>query len=712
MYNAKRNTISDDNTVFDFLCKLIRSFEDSKVLLAILNIDKNYMPSTIIDVNKAFCEKLAYTKEELKCKQLQELYYESIDNKNTTNHVKFDAKQTTVTKQYLKDRNGRKLPFEIHQNIINMNGTSIGIVMLIDISEQLICQNRLDESEERYRKIVEHSPDSILICDNYMIKYANKSAVRFLGRRNIKEVIEMPISQFTHCDYYEKLSKQINYILNKQEKVPYYETKFVRDDGTEFYVNSSANYLIYNETPAVQIIIRDITEKKRAQDYIKFMAYHDNMTGLCNLTHFYDKLNNYIQQKKWLNKIASILYLDVDGFKIVNDSLGHAVGDKLIIAISNRLLSIIDYKHILARGFGDEFLILMKDTNPESVDYYANRIINGFRNPFYIDSHEFYLSMSIGISYYPENGQDARALVKNAKIALYNVKENGRDNVKTYDISLKEKSEIQTKIKNNLRRALEREEFLIHYQPKVMIGTGEIIGSEALIRWNHLGYSMVSPSDFIPIAEESRLIIPIGDWVLQNVCKQQIEWEKKGLQPMRIAVNISAIQLQNKSFLSTVQQILKDTKLDPNNLEFEITESALIYNFNSSNEVLNELRKMGISISLDDFGEGYSSLNYLRNLNIDNLKIDRSFIKDILIDKKNADIVKGIIEMAHALDITVTAEGVEENDQLELLKSFRCDYIQGYLFSKPLPKIDYEKLMQSDDTKTITAKYHSQINVS
>jgi EAL domain-containing protein (putative c-di-GMP-specific phosphodiesterase class I) len=287
-------------------------------------------------------------------------------------------------------------------------------------------------------------------------------------------------------------------------------------------------------------------------------------------------------------------------------------------------------------------------------------------------------------------------LVKNSKIALYNVKENGRDNLRTYDITLKEKSEAQAKIKNNLRKALEKEEFLIHYQPKVDISSGQVSGAEALIRWNYQSTSMIPPSDFIPIAEESRMIVPIGDWVLYNVCKQQIEWKQKGITSLRTAVNISAVQLQNKNFLNTVHQILRDTKVDPKYLEFEITESALINNFGSSNEVLNELRKVGIEISLDDFGTGYSSLSYLRNLNIDNLKIDRCFIRDISRDKKNSDIVKGIIEMAHALGIAVTAEGVEDVKQLMILKQFECDYMQGYLFSKPLPKEDYEKAMQSN----------------
>ncbi|MDF2593436.1 MAG: diguanylate cyclase, partial [Clostridia bacterium] len=313
-----------------------------------------------------------------------------------------------------------------------------------------------------------------------------------------------------------------------------------------------------------------------------------------------------------------------------------------------------------------------------------------------IDTYEFYLSMSIGISYYPENGKEAKVLVKNSKIALYNVKENGRDNLRTYDITLKEKSEAQAKIKNNLRKALEKEEFLIHYQPKVDISSGQVSGAEALIRWNYQRASMISPSDFIPIAEESRMIVPIGDWVLYNVCKQQIEWKQKGITSLRTAVNISAVQLQNKNFLNTVYQILRDTKVDPKYLEFEITESALINNFSSSNEVLNELRKMGIELSLDDFGTGYSSLSYLRNLNIDNLKIDRCFIRDISKDKKDSDIVKGIIEMAHALGIVVTAEGVEDIRQLNILKQFGCDYMQGYLFSKPLPKEDYEQVMKSN----------------
>ncbi|MDF2890536.1 MAG: bifunctional diguanylate cyclase/phosphodiesterase [Clostridia bacterium] len=681
---------------FDLQKVLMKIFERSNISFAVFEVDHKLLPTSFINVNKAFCEKLGYAREELLSKSIIEVYGEPIDKIKKTNNSRNAIDKAMVTRRYLLGKNGVRLPVEIHQYNTNIKGVPIGIAIIIDISEQLDSQIKLDESEAHYKRIVEQMPDAIFICDSNRIIYANKSAVRFLGRKSVKEVVDKPLHMFTHADYYEEIIKQINFVLNKKEQVPNFETKFVRNDNLEFYVNSSTNYLIYHGIPAVQIIVRDITEKKKNQDIIKFMAYHDNMTGLCNLTHFHDKLTSYIHRNKFTNNIAAVLYLDVDGFKAVNDSLGHAIGDKLIIAISNRLKSFLDKNHIVARGFGDEFLILMKDTTKELVDHYTNKIIHGFRESFCIDTYEFYLSMSIGISYYPENGKEAKVLVKNSKIALYNVKENGRDNLRTYDITLKEKSEAQAKIKNNLRKALEKEEFLIHYQPKVDISSGQVSGAEALIRWNYQSTSMIPPSDFIPIAEESRMIVPIGDWVLYNVCKQQIEWKKKGIVSLRTAVNISAVQLQNKNFLNTVHQILRDTKVDPKYLEFEITESALINNFSSSNEVLNELRKIGIEISLDDFGTGYSSLSYLRNLNIDNLKIDRCFIRDISKDKKNSDIVKGIIEMAHALGIVVTAEGVEDVKQLMILKQFECDYMQGYLFSRPLPKEDYEKAIQSN----------------
>lgn len=679
---------------FDIQKIIMKTFESLNVAFAICNIDNQLLPASLTNVNKAFCEKLGYARDELLSKSLMEIYGGSIDEIEKINNSKKAIKQANITHQYLLSKNGIKIPFEIHQYNTCSKDVNVGIAMIIDTSEQLGNQIKLGESEEHYRRIVEQSPDAVFICDNNKIIYANKAAVRFLGRKSDKEVVNKPLYMFTHTDYYEKISKQINYVLSKREQIPTFETKFVRNDNLEFYVNSSANYLIYNGIPAVQIIVRDITEKKRNQDTLKFIAYHDNMTGLCNLTHFFDKLTYYIKRNELTSNIAAVLYLDVDGFKAVNDSLGHTVGDKLIIAISHRLKSFLDTRHILARGFGDEFLILMKGTTKELADSYANKIINGFRLPFYIDDYEFYLSMSIGISYYPENGQDAKVLVKNSKIALYNVKENGRDHIRTYDIALKEKSEARVRIKNNLRKALEKKEFLMYYQPKINISSGEVIGAEALIRWNYQGTSMISPTDFIPVAEESRMIVPIGDWVLNNVCKQHLEWKRKGLSPLRTAVNISAVQLQNKNFLSEVNQILRDTKLDPKYLEFEITESTLIYNFGNSREILNELRAMGIHIALDDFGTGYSSLSYLRNLNIDNLKIDRCFIRDIVKDKKNSDIVKGIVDMAHALGIAVIAEGVEDIKQLNILKQYNCDYMQGYLFSRPLPKEDYEKIMQ------------------
>lgn len=684
----------ESKTTFDFPNSLMKLFENSTVPFVMFQLNYYPLQTTILEVNKAFCEKMGYSRNEVISKRLTNICGWPIEEMENPSSAKGGHRQNIVSRSFLQDKIGRRVAFEIHQHISYIDSISIGLAMLIDISDQLNYLLQLTGDDGNYKEIVEQSPDAIIICDRNSIKYANKSGIKFLGFKRFEDIAGQPFELFTHNEYCEKLKKQISYVLDKKEQVSIYETKFKRYDDIEFYINCSANYLNYNGLSAVQIIVRDVTEKIRSQNILRYMAYHDDVTGLCNRMHFYDKLTSYIDQNRLTDNIAAVLYLDVDGFKSVNDSLGPASGDKLIIAVSERLKLLIDKRHIAARGEGDEFLILIGDTTKEIVESYANRIINGFREPFYIDNHELYLTMSIGISYFPENGRDATRLVKNSNIALCSVK-NVRDNIRTFDITLKEKLDEQVRTKHNLRKALEKEEFLIHYQPKININSGEIIGAEALIRWNYQGISMVSPNEFIPIAEDSRLIIPIGEWVLYNVCRQHNEWKKKGIGEIRTAVNISAVQLQNQNFINTVNQILKDTKLNPNCLEFEITESALINNFTYSNEVLNELRSMGIDISLDDFGTGYSSLCYLRNLNIDNLKIDRSFIRDIVKDKKNSDIVKGIIEMAHVLGIAVIAEGVEDVNQLKVLKQFKCDYIQGYLFSKPLPRDDYEKLIQT-----------------
>jgi diguanylate cyclase (GGDEF)-like protein/PAS domain S-box-containing protein len=441
----------------------------------------------------------------------------------------------------------------------------------------------------------------------------------------------------------------------------------------------------------------DDLERKQAEERLRYMAHYDALTGIPNRALFEDRLNQTIHAAKRNKNKFAILFLDLDRFKLVNDTLGHDVGDILLKEVAQRLLLCVRQVDTVSRMGGDEFQIILSEIeqfyNPTIV---AQKIIESLGKIFIIKGNECSIGASIGICVYPENGDTAEILLKNADLAMYQVKERGRNDFQYYEASMDAANIERLNLEISLRKAVENNEFILYYQPQVDLLSGEIVGAESLIRWLHPQMGMISPARFIPIAEETGLINDIGNWVVHTACMQGKALHDMGYDKLRISVNISSVQFRNPSLAEKLKDIINKTGFNPNYLDLELTESGIMKDVQQNIKMMNELKAIGARISIDDFGTGYSSLAYLKSFPIDILKVDQSFIKNSTTDPNDAIITSTIINMAHSFKFKVIAEGVELIEQLELLRTFNCDEIQGYIFSKPLPEAEFLKLLEEE----------------
>ncbi len=440
-------------------------------------------------------------------------------------------------------------------------------------------------------------------------------------------------------------------------------------------------------------ISRDITERKQAKETIVHQAYHDALTHLANRRLFMERLALALTRVPWHKRLVGVLFLDLDHFKSINDALGHGVGDRLLQAVAERLRACVREGDTVARLGGDEFAIALADVARASdVPKVAQKIIDSLSKPYVLEGREFYTTTSIGISISPDDAQDPESLVNNADIAMYRAKKLGRNNYQHYSPDMNAQAFERLAIETSLRHALEREELFLEYQPQFDIETGRLIGYEALVRWRHRDLGMMSPGKFIPLAEESGLIVPIGEWVLRTACAQNKAWQEGGLPPVRVAVNVSPRQLKQNNLPALLEQILRETGLHPTHLELELTES-IMQDPEQAIHLFSQLQSMGVQIAIDDFGTGYSSLNHLKRYPIDKLKIDQSFVRDIAHDPHDRAIVKAIVVLAHSLNMNAVAEGVESEAQMTYLRSLNCDEAQGYLLGRPMSAQDASKLL-------------------
>lgn len=466
-------------------------------------------------------------------------------------------------------------------------------------------------------------------------------------------------------------------------------------DGSLYWVKTTIVPLLDDKGIPYQFIAirNEISELKHAQETIRHMAYHDSLTNLPNRRMFQERLTEEIDKAKEQDQKLALLFLDIDRFKTLNDSLGHTVGDMLLIEVAERLETLSFVRSRLFRWGGDEFTILLPVHNNDEALQKSADILRLFEGSFIIQGHEFFVTVSLGVSFYPDHGDDMDSLVRHADVAMYRAKEYGESMVTVYQTAMNKDYASLLLMETKLRKAIESEGLELHYQPKMDMLQENIYSMEALVRWTDPELGSIPPSQFIPLAEERGLISILGYWTLEAACRQNKQWQEAGFPPMRVAVNISAIHFQQAGFARKVKEILEETGLEPKYLELEITENIMLRNTKHSLDVLKELKQLGISISIDDFGTGYSSLGYLRRFPIDTLKIDQSFIQS-LGEENNAAIIKAIIYMAHALNLRVIAEGVEEEEQLKFLTRHHCDEVQGYLIGKPLPAVEFARYMQ------------------
>ena len=494
----------------------------------------------------------------------------------------------------------------------------------------------------------------------------------------------------------KKLSQMCDSLVNKIRPMVSFETSFNRKDGSCYPAECKLQLVEPKDSDSeILVWVQDLTERKQMENTIRQMAYYDSLTGLPNRNLLNDRLAVALANASRSNQKVAILFLDLDHFKTINDSLGHEAGDQLLQQVSLRIKEILRKQDTIARMGGDEFIILIPGlTDTDHTARLAEKILDAVTPVFKIGDNELYIGCSIGIAIFPDDGMEIKTLLKNSDLAMYRAKEKGRNTFQLYTPSMNFKAMERLAVEKNLRKALDRDEFELYYQPKINLKTGQIAGMEALIRWDSPELGLVMPSQFIPIAEEIRLIIQLGHWVLLTACRQAKVWQEAGLPQIHMSVNLSVVQFTHPNLVSEIRKILKQTDIPPSHLELEITESVLMQDTTLAVSILKKLSELGIKISIDDFGTGFSSLNYLKNLPLDYLKIDQTFIKDFNL-RNNYAITKAIVTLAQSLNMKTIAEGVETEEQRKFLMELNCDEAQGYLFSKPISKDEMGELLKT-----------------
>lgn len=570
----------------------------------------------------------------------------------------------------------------------------------------IIHRRKVEEAlfteKEQARITLESIGDGVLSTDMAgHVTYLNKEAERLTGWAR-EDAIGRPVVdvlQLMEGESLQPARNPVELVIQQQKPLGLYANSIlVRKDGYRTPIEDSAAP-IFNQgghvTGAV-LTFRDTSEMKAMAEKMVYQAHHDYLTGLPNRMLLNDRLAQAIAYAERHATGIALLYLDLDNFKHINDSLGHAVGDMLLKSVAGRLMRQVRHSDTVSRQGGDEFVILvLEDERSEDAAIAAEKILKALAEPHSLEGHELHVATSIGISLYPADGGDADSLMKNADIALYHAKEKGRGNYQFFKEEMNARAIRRQSVEADLRRAIDRQEFVLHYQPKVNLQSGAITGVEALIRWRHPIEGLMLPEQFIPIAEDCGLIVSIGQMVLRKACNDAKRWFGSGLAPISVAVNVSSIEFRNTNFLAHVLEILRDSGMNPDLLVLELTETALMGNIEASRRILDALKAEGVRIALDDFGTGYSSLSYLRFFPIDILKIDKSFVQDIDLATDNGIIVNAVIGMGTSLRQRVVAEGVETIRQLDYLSANKCEEGQGYLFSSPLPSDELIKFLAS-----------------
>lgn len=570
-----------------------------------------------------------------------------------------------------------------------------------DITERKRGEIMLFEQKERAQVTLRSIGDAVITTDAQgNIDYLNPVAEQLTGFSMV-EACGKPLMEVLNIVGEETEQPLPNPVLpvlanGKINHLPA-DCLLIRRDLKRAVVEDSAAPILSRDGRIIGavLVFRDVTAAREITAQMVYRTTHDALTGLPNRILAWDRLEQAIGAAQRNGDYVGILFLDIDRFKNVNDSLGYAIGDYLLEQVGSKLQSVTRAVDTVSRQSGDEFMIVIPDgSNYAQFGALAKKILTAVSTPYFLKQQELSVTFSIGISVYPHDGSDAGMLIRNANAAMYHAKKLGRDNYQFYSSEMNSKAAERLSLEGYLRHAVARHEFVAYYQPKVDVVNRKLIGAEALIRWNHPNSGLLNPSNFIGIAEDSGLIVPIGQWMMEEVCRQNQAWLLRGLHCIPISVNLSAIQFRNKSLVDSLRMLLQETGLPPELLELELSESVIMQGSETVIGILQRLKELGLNLSIDDFGTGYSSLSYLKRFPIDTLKIDQSFVRDIAHDENDAAIINAIISMAHSLKMRVIAEGVETQEQLAFLEAHHCDEIQGYYFSQPVPAMMFEDMLK------------------
>ena len=643
---------------------------------------------------------------------------ELLMNKSISYETITDPEDRTLVRDTINEALGAQRPFDIEYRIRHADGeirwvwergvgvkdslgNLLGIEGIIqDITDRKQAFQALREAERRYRSLFDNAIEGIFrTTPEGQYLDANPALARIYGYETVADLAR------SLCDIRAQLyvdperRTEFMRIIKARGLISGFESQVYRKDGQIIWISENARS-VTDEHGVVQHYegtVEDITERKLYEKRIEQQANYDTLTGLANRSLLNDRLQQSIMTAALYGTRLAVIFVDLDRFKYINDSLGHHVGDQLLCEMSRRLSSCVREGDTVSRLGGDEFVLLLNGLGEvDAVASLMERLLDEITLPWITQSGQFDVTSSIGIALYPDDGSDAQTLLKHADSAMYRAKELGRNNFQFFTEELNAMMTERLELETGLRRALERNQFCLYYQPRVDIRTGAITGAEALLRWRVSDQEMMQPGKFIPVAEETGLIVPIGEWALREACQQNLAWQQVGLSPLVVAVNVSLRQFQRDDFLQTVSSVLQQTGLAAAALELEVTESSVMHNAERLIDMLSSIRALGVHISVDDFGTGYSSLSYLKRFPVDRLKIDRSFVQDILVDKDSEAIVRTIIALGHNLGLKLVAEGVESAEQVAYLLANGCDELQGFYYGRPMPAHEFELLLRTN----------------
>lgn len=594
------------------------------------------------------------------------------------------------------DRTGGSLWLDLSYRVAIVDGRLFGVMVGRDITERRRNHQMVTALLAEKEALLENALVGIIMVRQRTIVSCNRRFAAIFGHPQAALVGQSTRILFETDEAFTAFGEEAYRSLSSGESFTA-TLMMVRADGRSFWceLTGSAVDPRYPRESSIWIFT-DVTERKVAEERAKFLSYHDALTGLPNQLLLQDRLQQAIAFSNRMGTKVALMVLDIDRFKAVNDFLGHDAGNRILVAVAERLKNQLRGTDTVCRQGGDEYLLLLTNlAEPDAVVTFLGELLGSFREPFRINDTEMAISVSVGVTMYPEDGADYGTLLRKADMAMYRAKDAGRNSYRFFNEEMNDAVIEQVTLHAGLRRGLEAGQFALYYQPQVEVSTGRLIGAEALIRWNHPDLGLVSPARFIPVAEETGLIVEIGDWVLHEACREAARWIKLGLAEPSVAVNLSAVQFKRGEIEKSVASAIEASGIEPSMLELELTESILISDTENILSTVKRLKTMGVRLSIDDFGTGYSSLSYLKRFEVDKLKIDQSFIRDLATDPEDAAIVRAIIQMAHSLGLRTVAEGVETQDVLDHLRLFHCDETQGYYHARPMPAADFIAFFQA-----------------